>query len=105
MCMRIFLWRARRRFTFQIGNRARMRQIKVSVVARARVNKSERTKLHTARSHVPAFAFAREARAAFYTYNFIYDAENGGEKEVHRRTPRALLAAPHIFLDYLQNVL
>jgi hypothetical protein len=97
----IHLWRARRRrFTFQIGNRAHGHEADKSERRQGRVNKSEceheqHTKLHCSRTYVPAFAFAPEARAAFYTdtHNFIYDAELGGgewkAEDIHRRTSAA----------------
>lgn len=81
MCMRIFIWRARRRFTFQIGNRARMRQIKVSVVARAvSIKASARNCILLARMYT-CFCFCTRGACSFlHTQLYLRRRERRGKR-------------------------
>lgn len=87
MCVYLFLyvyiWRARRHFTFQIGNRheadkSERRQGRVSIKASAH---------ETALLSYLFLLLHQEARAAFYTHthNFIYDAEHGGGERKQKK--------------------
>lgn len=70
---------------------------KVSVVARAvSIKASARNCILLARMYL--LLHERRVQLFTHTHNFIYDAENGGEKEeeVHRRTPSAFGCSAHL---------